>query len=171
MTLSGEFSSIRAGRGEGNGGFVTAFTTRPPAARLFVLLLPILLAACQAPQGPPSSASGLPSRPAAIAEPPHIAPPPGAAAAPTLAELAADPARFKGLTGPDVTTLLGAPSFQRHDGEAEIWQYYGPSSSCVLDLFVYPDGALKRVAHAELRSRGASGGNGCLAAIVDGKRG
>ncbi len=101
----------------------------------------------------------------------HISPPPGAATAPTLAELSTDAGRFKGLTGADVITLLGVPSFQRHDGEAEIWHYYGPSSVCVLDLFVYPDGALKRVAHAELRSRGAGGGDGCLGAIVDGKRG
>lgn len=90
---------------------------------------------------------------------------------PSTAELAADPARFKGLWGPDVTGLLGAPSFQRHDGEAEIWQYYGPDSACVLDLFVYPDQGQPRVTYAELRSRGPGNASGCLAQILDGKRG
>ena len=90
---------------------------------------------------------------------------------PATADLVNDPARFKGLTASDVTSLLGPPSFQRHDGDAEIWQYYGPSSACVLDLFVYPDQGQPRVAHAELRSRGAGNASGCMAAILDGKRG
>ncbi len=149
---------------------VTVFKTRVSVARLLVFLLPILLAACQAHPGLPPS-SGIAAPRAAVGVETHISPPPGATIAPTLAELSADAGRFKGLTGPDVTSVLGVPSFQRHDGEAEIWQYYGPASACVLDLFVYPDGDLKRVAHAELRSRGAAGGSGCLAAIVDGKRG
>ena len=90
---------------------------------------------------------------------------------PATADLINDPARFKGLTGSDVTSLLGAPSFQRHDGDADIWQYYGPSSACVLDLFLYPDQGQPRVAHAELRSRGTGNVSGCMAAILDGKRG
>jgi len=90
---------------------------------------------------------------------------------PATADLVNDPGRFKGLTASDVTSLLGPPSFQRHDGDAEIWQYYGPSSACVLDLFVYPDQGQPRVAHAELRSRGAGNASGCMAAILDGKRG
>jgi hypothetical protein len=94
-----------------------------------------------------------------------------AAPLPATADLSNDPSRFKGLTGPDVTSLLGPPSFQRHDGEAEIWQYYGPSSACVLDLFVYPDQGQPRVAHAELRSRGGDNAPGCLSAILEGKRG
>lgn len=175
MTLSGEFSSIRMGSGMGKDVDSIATSGMPGAtsrlsARLLIVLLPILLAACQATQGPPPSPGPAAPR-AAVGIETHISPPPGAAAAPTLAELAADAGRFKGLTGPDVTILLGPPSFQRQDGEAEIWQYYGPSSACVLDLFVYPDGAQKRVAHAELRSRGVGGGNGCLGAIIDGKRG
>jgi len=90
---------------------------------------------------------------------------------PSSAELTADPSRFKGLSGPDITSLLGAPSFQRHDGDADIWQYYGPNSACVLDLFLYPDQGQPQVAHAELRSRGAGNASGCLAQILDGKRG
>jgi hypothetical protein len=139
-----------------------------------VLVLPLVLAACQTPQGPSS-------HPAASVSSPSPARPGGSDAArgtsssgaplPATADLVNDPERFKGLTGSDVTSLLGAPSFQRRDGDAEIWQYYGPASACVLDLFVYPDGGQPRVAHAELRSRGAGNANGCLAAILDGKRG
>ena len=142
--------------------------------RLAWLLLPALLAACQTPGAAPR-----PSTPAASAVSGSTGAVPGAArppavsggALPSTAELTADPSRFKGLSGPDVTGLLGAPSFQRHDGDAEIWQYYGPGSACVLDLFVYPDQGQPRVAHAELRSRGPGNANGCLAAILDGKRG
>lgn len=137
-------------------------------------MLPVLLAACQTPgaSSKPSYTSGggglggLGS-PSSSARPPAI----GGGALPSTAELAADPARFKGLWGPDITSLLGAPSFQRHDGDAEIWQYYGPGSACVLDLFVYPDQGQPRVTYAELRSRGPGNANGCLAQILDGKRG
>ena len=142
--------------------------------RFFWLLLPVLLAACQTPgtSSKPGYSSGggalgAPGSPSASVRPPAV----GGGSLPSTAELAADPARFKGLWGQDVTGLLGAPSFQRHDGDAEIWQYYGPSSACVLDLFVYPDQGQPRVAHAELRSRGAGNATGCMAAILDGKRG
>ena len=50
------------------------------------------------------------------------------------------------------------PASLPRPGTREIWQYYGPASACVLDLFVYPDQGQPRVAHAELRSRGAGGG-------------
>lgn len=144
--------------------------------RFLWLALPALLAACQTPGSTPrpgfpsgggilgSGGSGSPATPSY----------PGAAgggALPSTAELAADPSRFKGLWGTDVTALLGAPSFQRHDGEAQIWQYYGPDSACVLDLFVYPEQGQPRVTYAELRSRGPGKANGCLAQILDGKRG
>ena len=135
------------------------------------LALPALLAACQTPQGshPGAAPNSAALRPG-ISDGAHATASSGAPL-PATAELAADPRRFEGLTGTDVASLLGKPSFQRRDGDAEIWQYYGPSSACVLDLFVYPDGGQPRVAHAELRSRGAGGGTGCLAAILDGKRG
>src|SRR5579859_8295938 len=141
------------------------------------LALPLLVAACQSQQGPsPHPTTG----PAPAVTRPGMSSGGGAAGngpsstgapLPATAALINDPGRFKGLTGSDVTSLLGAPSFQRHDGDAEIWQYYGPSSACVLDLFVYPDQGQPRVAHAELRSRGAGNANGCMAAILDGKRG
>lgn len=136
-----------------------------------LLALPLLLAACQTPQGPSHPGPG----PAASVHPAISDAARGTSSSgaplPATADLINDPARFKGLTGSDVTSLLGAPSFQRHDGDAEIWQYYGPSSACVLDLFVYPDQGQQRVAHAELRSRGGGNVSGCMAAILDGKRG
>ena len=132
-----------------------------------------MLAACQTPSAAPrpsapqtGSISGSPSPPSGL----HT-PSPSGGLLPSSAELSADPSRFKGLSGPDITSLLGAPSFQRHDGDADIWQYYGPSSACVLDLFLYPDQGQPHVAHAELRSRGAGNANGCLAQILGGKRG
>jgi hypothetical protein len=137
------------------------------------LALPALLAACQMPQGPSHPGGSDPG--SALMRPGGSEAGRGLASAggplPATADLVADPERFKGLTGADVANLLGSPSFRRRDGDAEIWQYYGPASACVLDLFVYPDGGQPRVAHAELRSRGAGGGSGCLAAILDGKRG
>ena len=137
-----------------------------------LLALPLLLAACQTAQGPAHPGPG----PGAVTVHPAVSDAArgtssSGAPLPATADLVNDPARFKGLTGTDVTSLLGPPSFQRHDGDAEIWQYYGPSSACVLDLFVYPDQGQPRVAHAELRSRGTGNVGGCMAAILDGKRG
>jgi hypothetical protein len=80
---------------------------------------------------------------------------------------------FRGLSRSDISAMLGQPSFQRHDNDAEIWQYYGPASACVLDLFLYPDQGIPRVAHAELRTRsgGTAAANACLSQILDGRRG
>jgi hypothetical protein len=137
--------------------------------KVALLLLPLALSACAGPGGglggliPARPAAGAPATPAPGAAPPPPAPP-------SLAELAADPQRFKGMSGGEVSQLLGRPSYQRHEADAEIWQYYGPGSACVLDLFVYPDQGVARVAHAELRSR-AGGGGACLAQILSGTRG
>jgi hypothetical protein len=142
-------------------------------SRWLCLAVPVLLAACQTPQGPVHPGAGPGPAAARSGTGPEVSR--GTAAngvpLPATADLVADPGRFKGLTGTDVTAILGPPSFQRHDGDAEIWQYYGPSSACVLDLFVYPDQGQARVAHAELRSRGTGDSNGCMGAILDGKRG
>jgi hypothetical protein len=146
--------------------------SRASPKHLALLLLPLLLSACQAPGGfSPATATGraAPSR-NGEPDPPAAAGPGGL---PSVAELAADPLRFTGMSAADVTGLLGTPSFQRRDASAEIWQYYGPSSACVLDLFVYPEQGVQRVAHAELRSRtaGRAAASACLAQILDGKRG
>ncbi len=145
------------------------------AVRTLLLLLPVLLAACQ---GAPTASRQTLTLPAAAGRGGGAAdagPPAASAGLPSSADLASDPMRFKGLSTVDVTRLLGAPSYQRHDADAEIWQYYGPSSACVLDLFVYPvpEGGSAQVAYAELRSRGgaSSAAAACMAQIIDGKRG
>jgi hypothetical protein len=136
------------------------------------ILLVLPLAACQAPNpaGPPPPPRIMPAKSGEVTQPPAAAIP---APPPTVAELAADPQRFKGMSAAEIGGLLGKPSFQRKDAAAEIWQYYGPSSACVLDLFIYPDQATLRVAHAELRSRGtgSSAASVCLKQILDGQRG
>jgi len=146
----------------------------PNRSAWLALVLPLALAACQAP-GPssrPGAAPGTAQAPArAGGSDAARGTSSSGAPLPATADLVNDPSRFKGLTGSDVTSLLGSPSFQRHDGDADIWQYYGPASACVLDLFLYPDQGQPRVAHSELRSRGAGNVSGCMAAILDGKRG
>ena len=143
-----------------------AFPDRVVIVRLLVALT---LAGCQAPalHTVPIAVPGALPSPSAETASPSSAP---ADPMPANADLVADPSRFRGLTAPQVMGLLGAPSFQRREAEAEIWQYYGPLSACVLDLFLYPEQGTQRVAHAELRRRGGAAG-ACLAQIIDGKRG
>lgn len=60
-----------------------------------------------------------------------------------------DPAALKGMAAMEVTAALGTPTRLRHDKPAEIWQYV--ASRCVLHLFLYEEGGVQRVAHAEVR--------------------
>lgn len=55
------------------------------------------------------------------------------------------------LSAPELLSRLGPPDFTRLDPPAQLWQYRG--ATCVLDLFLYPDGNALRVAHAETRDR------------------
>lgn len=50
-----------------------------------------------------------------------------------------------GLTG-----ALGEPTRVRKEAQAQIWQYDG--GSCVVDVFLYPDGPTHRVAYVEARN-------------------
>jgi hypothetical protein len=53
-----------------------------------------------------------------------------------------------------VTETLGAPSFQRKEPPAEVWQYRG--ERCILDVFFMPkDGALA-VTHVTIRGYGVA---------------
>lgn len=76
-----------------------------------------------------------------------------AAAAPALP----GPERLAGLTAPDLSALLGPPGFVRRDPPAEIWQY--GTESCMLDLFLYADGAGQppKVSYFEFRGRTVTG--------------
>lgn len=82
----------------------------------------------------------------------------------------ASPKDMVGKSGLQITSAIGAPAFRRKDGEAQIWQYRG--TNCLLDVFLYKDGASLKVKYAELRRR-ARGGlteSACLAnAITTGK--
>ena len=78
----------------------------------------------------------------------------------------ASPKDLVGKSGVQITSAIGAPAFRRKDGAAQIWQYRG--TNCLLDVFLYKQGAALKVKHAELRRR-ASGGlteSACLANAV-----
>ena len=117
------------------------------------------------PVRPLVSISSAPSRQEAPSDP--AAASADSAPPPTAAELAANPSRFEGLNADAVVTWLGDPSFRRRDAPAEVWQYYG--DKCVLDLFLYDENDAQRVAHAEIRSRTADEGNGCLTHMLAGR--
>lgn len=60
-------------------------------------------------------------------------------------------AALDNMSQSQIIERLGQPDFTRSDPPAEIWQYRGVS--CVLDLFLYPEGSGMRVAHATSRNR------------------
>ncbi len=65
-----------------------------------------------------------------------------------------------------VQVALGQPRRVRKEAPAEIWQYDG--GSCVVDLFLYPEGGAPRVTHIEARdstSGKAVDTNSCLARV------
>jgi len=81
---------------------------------------------------------------------PGTGPVPAPAAAPTRPPLK-DVRELIGLERDQVQARLGDPAMRRRDAPAEIWQYRSPL--CVLDVFLYRDGAAMRVTNAELRPR------------------
>ncbi len=77
---------------------------------------------------------------------------PGArAAAPSPPRITS--AALMGLADNALARLLGAPGFKRIDDPAALWQYRG--AGCILDVFLYADGPVYRVAHIEFRRAGA----------------
>ena len=62
-----------------------------------------------------------------------------------------DPNQLLRLSGKKVAALLGAASYVRRDGSAEIWQYR--AAQCVLDIFLFQDNGGLSVAHVDLRQR------------------
>lgn len=71
-----------------------------------------------------------------------------------------EPARLKGLTPIQVTSVLGRPGFTRRDAPAEIWQYRG--RVCTLDLFLYDDDGHQVVAHYAMRGIQPLDERGCF---------
>lgn len=137
-------------------------------SRFAALGLCLILAACGA---PPRTAP-----PVMVAPPKVTTPPDGEGAVvpiapmPSVAEIKADPTRLKGVRVSDIQSLLGAPHFLRREKPAEVWQYYG--EGCVLDLFVYGNGADKNVAHVELRAKGSAQAPDarCLQGLIDNRQ-
>jgi hypothetical protein len=121
------------------------------------LVVVVLVGGCVG--APDRSGRSSSTEPAAIALPMPRAP-----------EKLDDTAGFTGLAAGEVRARLGDPSYRRRDAPAEIWQYYG--RSCVLDLFLYDDGGVQRVLHAELRGQATAAGAraACLSELVSGKR-
>lgn len=62
-----------------------------------------------------------------------------------------DPDQLLRLDGQRVANLLGAASFVRRDGPAEVWQYR--AEACVLDVYLYKEPGVLTVAHVDLRKR------------------
>jgi hypothetical protein len=63
------------------------------------------------------------------------------------------PERLIGLDEDGVAALLGQPAFKRRDPPAQVWQY--SDRTCILDLFLYREGAGRsyKVAHVAARGR------------------
>lgn len=63
-----------------------------------------------------------------------------------------------------VLVALGQPRRVRKEAPAEVWQYN--AGTCVIDVFLYPDGGTQRVKHVEARDvihGKAVDATGCLA--------
>jgi hypothetical protein len=63
------------------------------------------------------------------------------------------PLALIGLSGAELSSLIGAPRWTRRESPAEVWQYQG--ASCILDVYLYADGGALRVIHAEARDASA----------------
>lgn len=104
------------------------------------------VAACGTPAPDESFVSGPHARPvAAPAEVPDTAPREAAVTAPARP----DPAVLRGLSGDQVTRLIGRPRFRRAEDPAALWRY--ASEGCVLELYMRADGPVYRVVHFEFR--------------------
>lgn len=87
---------------------------------------------------------------------PKPAEPAIAARPPPEPEVNADPERLLGMERAALTDLLGAPAFVRNDAPSYLWRYR--DKTCLLDLFLYEDGAAAakqlKVLHYTVRSNG-----------------
>ncbi len=57
-----------------------------------------------------------------------------------------------GLAHEELARVMGVPGFKRVDDPAALWQYRG--ARCILDVYLYADGPVYRVAHLEFRRSG-----------------
>jgi hypothetical protein len=100
--------------------------------------LALALAACSGP------GAGTTASTAAVAPPPAPVPQRPVLEVNQLASL-------RTLSTKALIARLGTPDFTRDDPPAQIWQYRG--TSCVLDVFLYPEDGEMKVMHAATRDR------------------
>ncbi|MFQ5534715.1 MAG: hypothetical protein ACE5EM_07840 [Sphingomonadales bacterium] len=78
------------------------------------------------------------------------------------------PSQLIGMTGEDVTALLGQPGLLRKEPPAEVWRYSGPD--CVFHVFLYRDDRTQtvRVRHYESLDLKATPADAtCFAALLE----
>ena len=127
-----------------------------------LLVIGLALASLTACGGTAKPGATARSEPVAAVEMPDSANHQQAAVTPASPAIAA-PARstlvplekMGGMTGAQITEMLGKPQFLRQDHTAELWQYRG--EACVLHLFLYRANDEWRVRHAEARPRAVTG--------------
>lgn len=66
---------------------------------------------------------------------------------------AAMPASLVGLSAAELSATIGTPRWMRRESPAQVWQYQG--ATCVLDVFLYEEGGVATVVHAEARDESA----------------
>lgn len=149
--------------------------TRPAGIPIVFAVMFVAIAACAVPPpvtppasdtaaAPPAASETAPDTPAAGSPPaaPVVQPavPEAAPAAPVAVATAPEPpppppppppapSILRGLSGAEVTRLIGAPRFRRAEEPAALWQY--AAEGCVLDLYLRNDGSDFRVVHYEFR--------------------
>jgi hypothetical protein len=99
----------------------------------------------------PPGRSG-PSAPSVALRPPELAAIPVASRRPSAPSPSDEARRLIGLAREAVLDLLGAPSFVRREGPAQLWRYTG--DDCHLDVFLFRERDGLTVSHVEARPRG-----------------
>jgi hypothetical protein len=105
-------------------------------------------------EAPPAAPETAPAPPATAAMAPEPPPPPPPA-----------PSILRGLTGAEVTRLIGTPRFRRAEEPSALWQY--ATTGCILDLYLRNDGGDYRVVHYEFRRDPTTSPAGTAADSVD----
>lgn len=140
--------------------------TRPAGIPIVFAVMLVAIAACAVPPpvtppasdtaaAPPAAPETAPAPPAAVATAPESPPPPSPPA----------PSILRGLSGAEVTRLIGAPRFRRADDPAALWQY--AAEGCILDLYLRNEGGEYRVVHYEFRRDPTTAPAGTAADGVD----
>lgn len=110
----------------------------------------------------------------AALSPPEATPPEVASPAPPVIEAVIeaapepdiddDPGQLMGLAGGALAELLGEPGLLREEADAQVWLYRG--SDCMLDIYLYRDGANTPHLVTYYEFRGDALGRPCLRALL-----